>query len=158
MDLGQRTLLLCAVWHGDHEVVVFRLAIVILNHCDTAVTELQGEIALALSIDIVAMKFLLTIDIVSSDLTIKNGVLVIAKIDEAVSALSLEITVHIVVLEDIFLVESFTILLKQTIVSCLSTVLNILLVGSIVDRISNNCCTLAHMLTCRSTENCEKHH
>ena len=114
--------------------------------------------ALALAIDIVAMKFLLTIDVVSSDLTIENGVLVIAKIDEAISALSLEITVHIVVLEDIFLVESFTILLKQTIVSCLSTVLNILLVGSIVDRISNNCCTLAHMLTCRSTENCEKHH
>lgn len=147
LNFTQRTLLLCAVRHGDHEVVVFRLTIVVLHYSDTTVTELQCEVALALAVDVVAMELLLAVDIVCGDLAIEDGVLVIAEINEAVSALGLEVAVHIEVLEDIYLVESFTILLEQTIVSSLTTILYVLLVCSVVDSVRNNSCTLAHMLT-----------
>ena len=93
------------------------------------------------------MELLLAVDIVCSDLTVENSVLIIAEIDEAVSTLSFEVPVHIEVLEDIFLVESFTILLEQTIVSSLTTILYVLLISSVVDSVCNNSCTLAHMLT-----------
>ena len=55
-----------------------RLAILELNDSYTAFTELECEVAFALTIDIVAMPLLLTILIIGSNLTIKDSIAIVA--------------------------------------------------------------------------------
>ena len=66
-----------------------RLAILELNDSYTAFTELECEVAFALTIDIVAMPLLLTILIISSKLTVEYCVSIITKINKTISTFSL---------------------------------------------------------------------
>ena len=89
-----------------HEVIVDRLAILELNNSHATFTELESEVSLTLAVNILSVPLLLTILVVSGNLTIEDRIAVVTEIDEAVSTLGTKITVHIEVLEHILLIDA----------------------------------------------------
>ena len=128
-----------------------------LGHGYTTIAKLQCKVTLTFAIDILSVPLFLTILVVRSNFSVENGVTVITQVDEAISALGSEVSIHIKVLEDIFLGDTTSCCHQNTIISSLISICHITHILSIKNGVSNYCC-IFHVLTTKTCDGHEHHY
>ena len=151
ISLLSGTILVCY-----HEVIVDRLAILELNNSHATFTELESEVSLTLAINILSVPLLLTILVVSGNLTIEDRIAVVTEIDEAVATLGTKITVHIEVLEHILLIDASAGSHQQSVITSLICTSHITHIFCIENSVCYYCCIL-YVLATESSYGHESH-
>ena len=133
-----------------------RLAILELNDSHATFTELECEVTITLTVNILSVPLLLTILVVSSNLTIEDSIAVVTEIDEAISTLGTKITIHIEVLEHVLLIDASAGSHQQSVITSLICTSYILHIFCIENSVCYYCCIL-YVLATESSYGHESH-
>ena len=153
LDLREILLYRSTILVSNHEVIVNRLAVSILNDSHATFTKLESEVTLTLAIYILAMPFLLTILIISGHFAVEYSIAVVTEVDEAIASLSTEITIHIKILKDVLLIEASAGSHQQSVITSLIGTSYIAHIFCIENSVSYYCCILYVL----ATESCYGH-